>query len=116
MKNIRCDVTHVHQDVIKNVKRSDELVLKNTSNLFKILGNETRLKIVDVLKENELCVCDIAVLIDMTQSAVSHQLSMMKKGGVVKYRKEGVIIYYSLNDNHIKDIYETAYNHIANCK
>jgi len=115
MKNIKCDVNHIHEDVIIKVKKNDEAFVRKTSNLFKILGNETRLKIVDVLKETELCVCDIAVFIDMTQSAVSHQLSKMKEYNVVKSRKEGVIMYYSLNDLHIKEIYEIAYNHICNC-
>jgi len=112
---MKCDVTHVHEDVIKRVKKSDINIIEKTAVMFKVLGNKTRLQIVDVLKDDELCVCDIAVLIDMTQSAVSHQLKKMKELGVVRSRRDGVVIYYSLIDEHIKDIYVEAYNHICNC-
>lgn len=117
MDNIKCDVTHVNKEKVEYVqnKMNDEQSVITTANLFKSLGNDTRLKIVDVLIQSEMCVCDIAVVLDMTQSSISHQLSKMKKDGVVVSRREGPMIYYSIKDDHIKDIYLNALSHCVNC-
>lgn len=115
--NLKCDVTCVHLETVELVKSKmseEELVIK-TANLFKALGNDTRLRIVDALCISEMCVCDIAVVLDMTQSSISHQLSKLKKDGIVSSRRDGSSIYYSLADDHIKDIYQNAFTHCVNC-
>ncbi|XMB86239.1 metalloregulator ArsR/SmtB family transcription factor [Mycoplasmatota bacterium WC44] len=117
MSNLKCDVTHINESVVKEAitNKSNQDILLKTAELFKILGNDTRLKIVDILSNRELCVCDIAVVLNMTQSAISHQLSKLKKHGVVTSRRDGLTIYYSLADNHIEEIYQMAFTHIMNC-
>lgn len=82
------------------------------SELFKIFGDSTRIKIINVLLEEELCVTDIANKTENSQSAVSHQLRILKSAKLVKYRKEGNSIYYSLADNHVKKIFEMGCEHI----
>lgn len=90
---------------IKNEMPRDE-VLYDLSDFFKTLGDSTRMKILFVLFKTEMCVCDIAELIGMTQSAVSHQLRVLKQARLVKFRKEGKIVYYSLDDEHVKQIFD----------
>ena len=80
--------------------------------LFKVFGDPTRLKILYILFEKEVCVCDIAKIINMQQSAVSHQLRVLKSSNLVKYRREGKTIYYSLSDDHVKTIFAMAKDHI----
>lgn len=117
MNDLKCNINHIDEnkvnEAIKN--KSDEETLIKTADLFKILGSETRLKIVDALKSGELCVCEIALVLNMTQSATSHQLSKLKKYGIVSSRRDGLSIYYYLKDKHIEKIYNTAYTHIINC-
>lgn len=117
MEKLSCDVTAVHVNKVNRLKDKNTPFeeLKVTALLFKILGDETRLRIIDLLIEEELCVCDIAVLLNMTQSAISHQLAKLKKANVVKARKEGLTVYYSLNDPHIKEVFLTAHNHANKC-
>lgn len=82
------------------------------SELFKIFGDSTRIKIINILLDNELCVNDIAEQINATQSAVSHQLRILKSSKLVKYRKEGNLIYYSLADDHVEKIFKIGCEHI----
>ena len=111
---IFCDCDVIHADVVNEVKermpKNDELY--DLAGFFKIFGDFTRLKIIWALDENEMCVCDIAVLLNMTKSAISHQLKTLKQANVVKFRREGKVVYYSLKDDHVKDIFEKGMEHI----
>lgn len=115
MKKISiCEITTIHEDVIQKVKENmpEENVLYNLGDFFKLLGDGTRIKILNALFYSEMCVCDIAALLGMTQSAISHQLRVLKQGRLVKHRKEGKSVYYSLDDEHIKHIIEQGLTHI----
>ena len=90
----------------------DENELCDLSDFFKILGYSTRAKIIWALDESEMCVCDLAALLGMTKSAISHQLGLMRRENLVKNRKEGRVVFYSLTDDHIKQIFETGLEHI----
>lgn len=94
------------------MKLLDEHSVIDLSELFKIFGDSTRIKIINVLLEEELCVNDISQKINVSQSAVSHQLRILKASKLVKYRKEANLIYYSLDDNHVKEIFELGCEHI----
>ena len=114
----QCDVTVIHQDVVDRVKEKllpDELMAQ-IAEFFKVFGDSTRIRILQVLFEAEMCVCDIAYLLNMTQSAISHQLRVLKQAGIVKYRKEGRVVYYSLDDDHIEAIFDQGYQHILEQK
>lgn len=115
MKKISiCEITTIHEDVIQKVKENmpEENILYNLGDFFKLLGDGTRIKILNALFYSEMCVCDIAALLGMTQSAISHQLRVLKQGRLVKHRKEGKSVYYSLDDEHIKHIIEQGLAHI----
>ena len=115
MKKISiCEITTIHEDVIQKVKENmpEEDVLYSLGEFFKILGDGTRIRILNALFYSEMCVCDIAALLGMTQSAISHQLRVLKQGRLVKHRKEGKSVYYSLDDEHIKHIIEQGLTHI----
>ena len=109
-----CDCEVIHADVVENVKSKMpvENELFDLSNFFKILGDRTRVKIIWALDESEMCVCDLAVLLGMTKSAISHQLSSLRQANLVKYRKEGKVVFYSLTDEHVKAIFEMGLDHI----
>ncbi|PKM52258.1 MAG: transcriptional regulator [Firmicutes bacterium HGW-Firmicutes-7] len=110
----RCNCTVIHQDVVDNVRArmpSDEN-LYDLADLFKVFGDTTRIQILSGLVESEMCVCDIAVLLNMTQSAISHQLKVLKDARLVKGRKEGKIVYYSLDDHHVNNIFKEGFTHI----
>ena len=109
-----CEITQVHQgavDQVRQVLPPDE-VLSDLADLFKIFGDSTRIKILYALLRSELCVCDIARLLNLTQSAVSHQLRILKHARMVKNRRAGKVVYYSLTDDHIKTLFEIAFEHI----
>lgn len=109
-----CEDNCLHEeaiDKIKNEKPSDETLL-NLAELFKVLGDGTRIKIIYALFEQELCVCDIADLLGMTQSAISHQLRVLKNTRLVKYRRSGKTVFYSLDDEHIRKIFDCGLCHI----
>lgn len=109
-----CEETLVHEDAVEQVRRllpADE-TLYDLAELFKIFGDSTRIKILYALLESELCVCDIAKLMDVTQSAVSHQLRVLKASKLVKFRREGKVIYYSLADQHVMSILSQGMDHI----
>lgn len=109
-----CDCEAIHEDVVNEVKKripQDEDIY-DLSDFFKVLGDSTRMKIIWALDESEMCVCDIAVLLNMTKSAISHQLRALRNAELVKFRKEGKTVYYSLKDDHVRDIYEKGMEHI----
>ena len=109
-----CEFKHIHQDIIETVRENmpEEDILVDLAELFKVFGDTTRIKILYALFEEEMCVCDIADLLNMTQSAISHQLRVLKQARLVKFRKEGKIVYYSLDDNHINQIFNCGLCHI----
>ena len=106
--------TEKHQDIINNVKNKmpKEEILFDIAEVFKVFGDSTRMKIICCLFEAEMCVCDIAEIINSTQSAVSHQLRVLKQAKLVKYRKEGKTVYYSLSDRHVEIIFNMALEHV----
>ncbi|MDD3036107.1 MAG: metalloregulator ArsR/SmtB family transcription factor [Candidatus Saccharimonadaceae bacterium] len=109
-----CDCGVIHANIVDavKIKMPDEEELYDLSDFFKILGDSTRAKIIWALDESEMCVCDLAVLLSMTKSAISHQLSSLKQANLVKNRREGKVVFYSLADDHIKDIFEKGLEHI----
>lgn len=110
-----CSCTIIHEDVVMRVKDlipQDE-TLYDLAELFKVFGDTTRIKILCALFQSEMCVCDIAALLGMTQSAVSHQLRVLKQTRLVKFRKEGKVVYYSLEDEHVKHIFDQGLIHIS---
>lgn len=110
----RCDYLCVHEDVVKNVitKMPQDETLYDLAELFKVFGDSTRIKILYALFESELCVCDIAQLLGLSQTAVSHQLRVLKNNKLVKFRREGKIIFYSLSDDHVRLIINQGMEHI----
>jgi ArsR family transcriptional regulator, lead/cadmium/zinc/bismuth-responsive transcriptional repressor len=113
-ETLRCDCTVIHEDVVERVrgKMHPEEMLYDLAELFKVFGDSTRIKIIWALFEEEMCVCDIAYLLNMTQSAISHQLRVLKQARLVKPRRDGKIIFYSLDDQHIGEIFKQGLNHI----
>lgn len=107
-----CDV--IHEEIVEKVRTSmpeDEL-LYDVADFFKVFGDTTRIKILYALFQAEMCVCDIAVLLGMNQSAISHQLRVLKQARLVKYRKDGKVVYYSLDDEHVQNIFDMGIIHI----
>lgn len=111
----RCDFTHAHKDIVRSVmdEMPDEEKLYDLAELFKVFGDSTRVKILCVLFEAEMCVCDIAELLNMSQSAISHQLRVLKQSKLVKNRREGKTIFYSLADEHVRTIFDQGMEHIT---
>lgn len=109
-----CDCDVIHADVVEAArhKMPDSDTLYELSELFKILGDGTRSKIMWALDENEMCVCDLGVLLGMTKSAISHQLRLLRQANLVKNRREGKVVFYSLADEHVKEIFEKGLEHI----
>ena len=112
--NEMCDITVIHQLEVENAKENfpKDDTLDKLSNLFKVIGDSTRSKILYLLSKNEFCVCDISAVLQMTQSAISHQLRVLKEAKLVKNRREGKVVYYSLKDEHVTDIFNLAFIHI----
>ena len=110
----KCDFYCVHTDVIEAVNNNmpSEEVLYDLADFFKIFGDSTRIKILYVLMQSEMCVCDIAQLLNASQSAISHQLRVLKQMQLVKFRRDGKTIFYSLSDNHITTILSMGLEHI----
>ena len=109
-----CEETEVHEGAVEQVRSQlpQDEVLYDLAELFKIFGDSTRVKILYALLEAELCVCDIAKLMDVSQSAVSHQLRVLKRSKLVKFRREGKTLYYSLADEHVFRILSQGMEHI----
>ena len=110
-----CDFIHAHEELVEKVRRElpGEDTLYDLTELFRIFGDSTRIRILYVLFEAEMCVCDIAVLLGMTQSAISHQLRALKQSKLVKYRREGKQVYYALADGHVRTILDQGIEHIS---
>ena len=109
-----CDCNIIHQDVVDKTlsKMPKQELFNKLAEFFKIIGDTTRTKILFALDQNEMCVCDIANVLGMSKSSISHQLSMLRKSGIVKYRKEGKEVYYTLDDEHIQKVFEVGIEHI----
>lgn len=103
-----------HEDVVKRVLESQptEEVLYDLAELFKVFGDSTRIRILYALIESELCVGDIAQMLNLGQSAVSHQLKLLKDSKLVRFRREGKVIFYALNDDHVRTILNMGMEHI----
>lgn len=116
--NERCDCTVIHQEIVDWVKDKmpAEDILYDLADLFKIFGDSTRIKILWALYESEMCVCDISFLLNMTQSAISHQLRILKQTDLVKTRRAGRVVFYSLKDEHVKRIFDQGLAHITEDK
>lgn len=110
----RCDCQMIHEDRVNAVqeKMPPDEILYDLAELFKIFGDTTRIKILYVLLESEMCVCDIAYVLNMKQSAISHQLRVLKQARLIKYRKEGKVVFYALDDEHVKHIFDQGLVHI----
>ena len=108
-------LNHVHEDTVRRVNESIpcEEELFDLAELFKVFGDSTRVRILFVLFESEMCVCGMAELLGMTQSAISHQLQVLKKAKLVRYRREGKTIFYSLADGHVRAILDQGMEHIT---
>ncbi|MGD9138728.1 MAG: metalloregulator ArsR/SmtB family transcription factor [Desulfobacterales bacterium] len=109
-----CITKGIHEDIIRSVKRNmpDQIALYEVADLFKLFGDSTRLGILWALSESEMCVCDLCALLKMKQPAVSHQLKNLKQSRIVKARRDGKIIYYSLDDEHIRELLNLGMEHI----
>lgn len=110
-----CDVTCIHGDTVQKVLKSmpEEGLLNELADFYKVFGDATRIKILCVLLESEMCVCDLAAVLGMTQSAISHQLRVLKQMKLVKNRREGKTVFYSLADGHIQLIISQGMEHIT---
>lgn len=104
----------VNQKVVDKVLDAlpDEEILYDVAELFKVFGDSTRIKIICALFESEMCVYDLAATLQMTQSAISHQLRILKNANLVKFRREGKMMYYSLDDEHVQQIFDAGYKHV----
>ncbi|MCX7772553.1 MAG: metalloregulator ArsR/SmtB family transcription factor [Clostridia bacterium] len=113
-EEISCSQLVIHEDAVQRVreKMPPEDALYDLAELFKVFGDSTRIKIIWALFESEMCVCDIACLLNMTQSAISHQLRVLKSSRLVRNRKAGKVVYYSLNDEHIQEIFRMGMKHM----
>lgn len=109
-----CDCNIIHEEVVKDTLKNmpkDELFYK-IAEFFKILGDTTRAKILYALDRNELCVCDIANVLGMSKSSISHQLGTLRRMNIVKCRKDGKEVYYMIDDDHVKKLFELGIEHI----
>lgn len=109
-----CDATEVHEELLRIVNETmpEETELYDLAELFKVFGDSTRIRILFVLFEAEVCVCDLAEALSMTQSAISHQLKILKQNRLVKSRREGKSVFYSLADEHVRSIIAQGREHI----
>lgn len=111
----RCDLTFIHKDIVKKVndEMPEEEILYDLAEFYKVFGDTTRIKILYILLKSEMCVCDISQVLGVSQSAVSHQFRMLKQMKLVKYRREGKSVFYSLSDHHIELILRQGLEHIS---
>ena len=111
----QCEYICVHEGIVQSVKDSmpDEDTLFDLSELFKLFGDSTRIKILYCLFASEMCVCDIATLLEMSQSAISHQLAVLKRSKLVSARREGKTVFYALADDHVRTILNQGIEHVT---
>ncbi len=109
-----CECEEIHSDIVekRRAEMPDQGTLYDLSDFFKVLGDSTRISILFAIDGEPMCVCDIANLLGMTKSAVSHQLKILRQSDLVTYRKSGKNVYYTLADDHVRDIIEKALEHI----
>lgn len=110
-----CEINCIHTDLIDTVRKIliPAQQVNHLAELFKALGDSTRIRIMDALAKSEFCVCDLVELLKLSQSAVSHQLRVLRNNHLVKYRREGKMVYYSLDDNHVLELYREGIEHIS---
>ena len=110
----KCEIVETHPEIVKavNEQMPQEEILYDLAELFKVFGDSTRIKILYVLFESEMCVCDIAQILQMSQSAISHQLRVLKQNHLVKFRREGKSVLYSLSDDHVRRIINQRLEHV----
>ncbi|MHB9111177.1 MAG: ArsR/SmtB family transcription factor [Thermoleophilia bacterium] len=110
-----CDVECIHPELVDRFEKTsiDWETASRLSEIFRVMSDPTRLRIISLLAQHELCVCDIAAALNMTQSAISHQLRVLRMAGLVKFRKEGRIAWYSLDDDHVEKLFEQGVGHIG---
>jgi len=111
---VTCDCEVIHQDVVQHVKQEfqSEETIAELAGFYKIFSDSTRIKILYALDKHEMCVCDLSSLLNMTISAVSHQLKLLRESNLVKTNRQGKVVYYSLADEHVKKIIECGLEHI----
>lgn len=111
---MQCEVVEVHPQIVAQLQETmlEQEQYQQLSELFKMFADATRLKILSLLFHQELCVCDMAELLQMNQSAVSHQLRVLRQNRIIKSRRDGKNIYYSLDDEHIQYIYNSGLEHV----
>jgi len=114
MKEYQCEAIVIHDDVIMEVQKHilKDFQLIKVSNLFKVLSDPTRIRILYALEKHELCVCDISVILSMTQSAISHQLKILRDSDLVRTRRDGKTIFYQVADSHVQLIFNQAIDHV----
>ncbi|MCL1975119.1 MAG: metalloregulator ArsR/SmtB family transcription factor [Firmicutes bacterium] len=110
-----CDCEVIHEDVVARVRAAmpEGKNFYQLANLYKMFADNTRIKILWALSCESMCVCDLAVLLEMTKSAISHQLKSLRLANLVRYDRKGKVVYYSLTDKHVKDVFEKGYEHIT---
>lgn len=108
------DPAFIHEEVVELVRKKmpDEEPIYEVSELFRVFGDSTRARIICALSISELCVGDLAALLSMTQSAISHQLRILKQSRLVRSRREGKVVYYALADEHVKELFNVAFDHV----
>lgn len=109
-----CDCDIIHEDAVENAKNKilNEETLLLIADFYKALSDSTRIKIINLLEKNELCVCDISVILNMTKSAVSHQLKNLREMNLIKAKRMGKEIWYSLADDHVREVFEISLSHV----
>ena len=113
-----CDCNIIHKDAVDEVlkKMPKENTFNRLADLFKLIGDTTRCRILFALDQKEMCVCDLANVLNMSKSSISHQLGTLRRSGIVKCRKSGKEVFYMLDDNHIKEVFEIGVEHIEHKK
>jgi ArsR family transcriptional regulator len=114
---VKCNVNVIHQEQVSQARQSmpeEDLVIE-AAELFNMLGDNSRLRILLALNTTELCVCDLAAILEASSSAVSHQLRLLRAKGLVRFRKEGKIAYYSLADSHVRVLLEETFKYLKSC-
>jgi ArsR family transcriptional regulator len=114
-ENERCDCAVIHKDEVRRIGalQPPEERLLDLAELFKVFGDSTRIRIISALLHGELCVCDIAVLLGMTKSAISHQLRLLRQSKLVKSRRDGKVVFYSLDDDHVGHVFSAGLDHVS---
>ncbi|MDR1389625.1 MAG: metalloregulator ArsR/SmtB family transcription factor [Treponema sp.] len=109
-----CDCEVIHGDIVNRVRKrmAGRAEYDKLANLYKMFADGTRVQILSALEKSEMCVCDLAVLLDMTKSAISHQLKSLRLSNLVNFRRDGQVVYYSLADFHVKDILDRGFEHV----